>query len=116
MSRDARLYLDDIAESLAKVGRYIAGCNQQLFLNDELRVSGVERELFVAGEAAKHIASSVRVLAPDVDWRGIAGFRDVLGHDYFGIDPETLWEIASIHAPKALTAIAALLDKLDRSR
>lgn len=115
MSRDVALFVDDMATALAKVGRYVHGCSQLDFEGDELRQSAVERELFIAGEAAKHIASDVRSLAPELDWRGMAGFRDILGHEYFGIDPEMLWEIASVHAPRALELVLELQTRLGSS-
>ncbi len=113
MSRDTRLFLGDAIDALRKVGDYVDGRDLSMFLADELRVSGVERELFVAGEAAKHVPDDLRKRAADVDWRGLTGLRDVLAHDYFGIETETLFEIACNDAPRARVGLESLLARLD---
>lgn len=112
-SRETRLFLCDAIDALRKVANYVDGVDLAKFLADELRVSGVERELFVAGEAAKHVPEDLRKRAAHVDWRGLTGLRDVLAHDYFGIETETLFEIACNDAPRARAGLEALLALVD---
>ena len=93
MSRDWRLYLDDIVSSSEKIERFIEGMSFESFIADDKTRAAVEWHLFVIGEAAKHLPESERQLYPTIEWRKIAGLRDVLAHGYFGIDDEILWDV-----------------------
>jgi uncharacterized protein with HEPN domain len=105
VSRDWRLYLDDIVSSSEKIGRFIEGMCSESFIADEKTRAAVEWHLFVIGEAAKHLPESERQLYPDVEWRKIAGLRDVLAHGYFGIDDEILWDVVKNKVPVLLAQL-----------
>ncbi len=90
MSRDFRLYLDDIRASADKVLRYTRGLRQDEFVNDDKTFDAVVRNLEIIGEATKHIPQDVRERYPEVEWRRMAGLRDVVIHEYFGIDDRIL--------------------------
>ena len=76
MSRDWRLYLEDIERACEKVGRFTQGCDFESFVADERTYDAVLRNLEVIGEAAKRVPDNVRAQMPEVPWRAIAGFRD----------------------------------------
>ena len=95
MSRDWRIYLDDIVHACEKVHRFTAGISQATFQADERTFDAVVRNLEVIGEAAKHVPEHVRQQMPEIEWRKVAGLRDVLSHAYFGIDADVLWDIIS---------------------
>ena len=105
MSRDWRLYLDDIASSCEKIGQFIEGMTFDSFIADEKTRAAVEWHLFVTGEAAKHLPESERQLYPNVEWRKIAGLRDVLAHGYFAIDDEILWDVVKNKVPVLLAQV-----------
>lgn len=105
MSRDYRLYLDDIATSCAKILRYTAGLSFEAFLENELVYDAVLRNLEIIGEAAKNIPVEVRSRYPLTEWRKIAGLRDVLAHAYFGLEDVTLWDIVQNKVPPLLEQI-----------
>ena len=107
MSRSWLLFLEDMREAARKIIRYVGGRDEKLFFADEIAVDAVLRNLEVLGEAAKGIPPVIRVAHPEVDWRGIAGLRDVLAHAYFGLDLATLWDIIRNKVP-------LVLDQLDR--
>jgi uncharacterized protein with HEPN domain len=90
MSRDFKLYLDDIREAAEKTLRYTRGMSFDQFLGDEKTFNAVVRNLEIIGEAAKHISPDVRERYPQVEWRRIAGLRDVVIHEYFGVDDRIL--------------------------
>ena len=93
MSRSLRLYFDDILISCDKITRYTQGLNYDSFIADELRFDGVIRNLQIIGEAVKQIPQEMRNKYPQIEWRKIAGLRDILVHTYFSLENETIWDI-----------------------
>lgn len=85
MSRDELLYLDDIQESCEKVLRFTKGMTYKDFVNDDLRFDAVLRNLEIIGEAVKNISDETRRKYPQIKWRKIAGFRNIVAHEYLGL-------------------------------
>lgn len=85
MSRDYRLYLDDMRMAAEKVLRYTEGVDLAHFVDDDKTYDAVVRNLEVIGEAAKHVPAEVQVRYPEVTWRSIAGLRDIVAHEYFAM-------------------------------
>lgn len=110
MSRNWKLFLRDTIESASKIIRYTQNRDFDGFVSDEVIYDAVLRNLEIIGEAAKKIPRDVRQQHPDIDWRGIAGLRDILAHAYFGLDDETLWDIIVNKVPRLLE-VASQIDK-----
>lgn len=110
MSRDVRLYLDDIQASCEKILRYSQGLNFEQFVSDEKTFDAVVRNLEIIGEAAKHIPPVMRTRYPDVEWAKIAGLRDIVVHEYFGLDEDILWDVVQNRIPGLLGQIRQILD------
>ncbi|WP_027881936.1 HepT-like ribonuclease domain-containing protein [Meiothermus rufus] len=109
MSRNVRLYLEDIRESCARIRRYTAGFDFERFVADEKTVDAVVRNLIVIGEAVKNLPLDFRQRHPAIEWRKIAGLRDIVVHEYFGIDEDVLWDVIQTRIPKLEKAIDAIL-------
>ena len=109
MPRDFKLYLEDILEAVARIERYTAGQSFQQFSHDEKTVDAVVRNLEVIGEAVKRIPEEIRQKHPSMEWRKIAGLRDILVHEYFGIDAEIIWDIVQNKLPLLEQSVRSLL-------
>jgi uncharacterized protein with HEPN domain len=73
----------------------------------------VVRNLEIVGEAAKRLSPKLRERAPGIPWREMAGMRDKLVHDYFGVDLDLVWDVVAAELPAARTRILLLLDELE---
>ncbi len=111
MSRDYRLYLDDMRMAAEKVLRYTEGVDLAHFVDDDKTYDAVVRNLEVIGEAAKHVPAEVQVRYPEVTWRSIAGLRDIVAHEYFGIDEDILWDIVVNQVPQLLGQVKRILEE-----
>jgi uncharacterized protein with HEPN domain len=102
VSRSWQLFLRDMLEAARKVVRYTSNRQLEAFIADEMAYDATLRNLEVLGEAAKQIPEEVRQRHAEVDWRGIAGLRDILAHAYFALDNATLWKIVRTDIPRVL--------------
>ena len=93
MSRDYRLYWDDIQASTKKILQFTRGVSFDSFTNDTKTFDAVVLNLQIIGEAVKNISDSVKAKYPQVDWHRIAGLRDIIAHGYWGLNEELLWDI-----------------------
>jgi uncharacterized protein with HEPN domain len=100
VSRSWELFLRDMVEAVQKVIRYTADREVEAFVADEMAYDATLRNLEVLGEAAKNIPEEIRQRYPEVDWRGVAGLRDILAHAYFALDNATLWKIVRTDIPQ----------------
>jgi len=114
MSRDEIMYLQDIAQSCEKILRFTAGLTQSELIQDEKVYDAVVRNLEIVGEAAKHISEDLRKQLPDIEWRKIAGMRDMLAHTYFGIDDDILWDVVQNKVIQLAEATNAFLNRHGR--
>ena len=105
MSRSWLLFLADMEQASEKVLRFTEGLDLAAFTSQEMAYDAVLRNLEIIGEAAKGIPPRMRDRYPDVDWRGIAGLRDILAHAYFGLDNDTLWDIVRNKVPVLLVQV-----------
>ena len=90
---DDRSALRDIEHAAGLILGLISDLNFELYAEDWVVRSAIERQLSVIGEAVKRLSREFREGEPDVDWRGWAGFRDILVHAYDAVEPAIVWEV-----------------------
>jgi uncharacterized protein with HEPN domain len=106
--RDPDLLIQDMLEAVQKITHYIAGIEHDAFLCDEKTIDAVVRNLEVLGEAARQLPDDFTSRRPFIPWNKIAGLRNRIVHDHFGLDLEIIWQI--IHHD--LPPLKAQLEKL----
>lgn len=97
--RDIKLLLDDILLSIAKIERYVARLSREQFLNDEKTIDAVIRNLEIIGEATRQLPDDFTAEQSDIPWSQMAGLRNRIVHEYFGLDLDIIWEIVKYHLP-----------------
>ena len=113
MTKDPRVYLAHILECIQKIERFTAD-GEDRFLADVMVQDAVLRNFEVIGEATKRLDNAYRASHPEIPWRAVAGLRDVLIHQYEGVELERVWAIVERELPGLRAAIAALLPPLEQ--
>lgn len=111
MSRNPACRLEDIIEAAKMIEAYLEGYDYQSFVADRRTVDAVTRNLEIIGEAVKHLPPEMTSDYPDVPWKAIAGFRDILAHGYFRVDNAIVWDAASRQVAAIMHAAGEMLDK-----
>ena len=106
--KDDRLYLIHISECIQRIESYIEG-GREGFVKSRMKQDAVIRNFEIMGEAAKQISEKLRNAHAEIPWKRIAGFRDVLIHDYVGVDSEEVWRIIERDLPTLKKQIESLL-------
>lgn len=102
--------IDDIIAATEKVLRYTEGMDKSAFVADERTVDAVVRNLIVIGEAARHVPDDVVAANPQIPWARMRGMRNLVVHEYFGVDVDVLWDTVTGNLPALLPLLQDLLD------
>lgn len=106
--KDDRLYLIHIAECIGRIEEYVRG-GRDAFMASTLVQDAVLRNLQTLAESSQRLSDDLKARHPDIDWRRIAGFRNVLVHDYLGVDTGLVWKIVENDLPPLKVRIGAML-------
>jgi uncharacterized protein with HEPN domain len=107
--RDYKLYLHDIKEAVEKIETFTKGFTFEEFAKDTKTVDAVIRNLEIMGEAVKHISTRVKEKHPDIDWKAMAGMRNILAHEYFGVRMGIIWKTIRERLPELRYKIEEIL-------
>jgi len=105
-------FLQDIDNSLDRIFKYTNGMKFEDFIIDEKTIDAVERNFEIVGEAVKNLPEYFKQKYPEIPFRKIAGMRDKLIHDYFGIDYELVWNTIKTEIPVFHTKIKFILKQI----
>ena len=107
--REPKLYLQDILDSITKIDSYLEGRTYEKFMNDEMAFDAVVRNIEIIGEAAKNVPEEMKQLHKEIPWEKIAGMRNKMIHEYFGVDIEILWQTIKEDLPKLKQQVEAII-------
>jgi uncharacterized protein with HEPN domain len=110
--RDDRERLRDIKEAIEKIEKYVS-FGYQAFVEDERTQVWIIHHLQVIGEASNHLSDELTEQNPDIPWADIVGLRNILVHQYFGIDLRQVWETAELDMPVLKAKVREILQEIN---
>jgi uncharacterized protein with HEPN domain len=113
MSRSVRVYLCHIRDEADVLLRFSQGIDKEAFLNDETLTRSFVRSLEIIGEATKNLPDSLREKYARVPWRQMAGMRDKLIHEYFGVNYDLVWDVVIHQIPVLHEQIQAIFEEVE---
>jgi uncharacterized protein with HEPN domain len=109
-------YLEDITISMERITQYTEGFNLTSFKKDSKTVDAVIRNFEIIGEAAKKLSEELKKQNPEVPWKEMYYLRNRVMHEYFGIDYEIIWDIATNYLPANRAIVDKIIKELASSR
>ena len=95
MKKDPKVFIAHILESIERIEKYTQNLTKDEFFNSTQIQDAVIWRIAIIGEAVKNIPTEIKNKYPDIPWRQIAGMRDILIHEYFGVDLKLTWKVAT---------------------
>lgn len=112
--REWELYLKDIYNSINKIIKYTKGMGREEFFYEDRTFDAVMRNLEIIGEAVKHLPYELKTKYENVKWKKIAGLRDIVAHEYFGIDEDIIWDVVQNKILELRPEIEIIIESISR--
>lgn len=112
MKKDVRIHLAFILECIDLIEKYVGGVSFDFFMGSAQLQDAVIRRIELIGEAVRNVPQEIQAGNPGIPWSRIAGMRNILVHDYLGIDLKTAWNVATKEIPVLKKQISGLKKKL----
>lgn len=109
--RAAKLYLQDIVDSLTKIEKYSSNQIYEKFVNNDVTLDAVVRNFEIIGEAAKNVPPKIKHEYPDIPWREMTDFRNKVSHEYFGVEIKYVWKTIQEDVPGLAEKVQKVLNE-----
>ena len=116
MKADQSAFLNHILDAIKKIEKYIKDIDEESFKKNDLVQDGVIRQIEIIGEAVKRLSDELKNDSSHIPWQDIAGMRDKLIHDYFGVDIDTVWLTVEKDIPDLKENIKRIIDGLKKTK
>lgn len=110
--RSDKLYLRDIFDSIEKIEKYIQNLNYNDFSENSIIIDAVIRNLEIIGEATKNLSREMKISYPEIPWRKMAGMRNKVIHEYFGVNLKIVWKTIKERLPELKIKIEEILKNI----
>lgn len=110
MSRNLSLYLADILSSIDNIQSYTRSMTYDELIADRRTLDAVIHNFYIIGEATKQIPETIRIKYPQVEWKKIAGLRDIIAHAYFSLNTQIIWSIIQTKLEPLKATVEAILE------
>lgn len=104
--------INHILDAIVEIETYISGVSFEDFSDNSMMVYACIKQLEIIGEAANHLSVSITSKYQDIEWKQIVGLRNVLVHEYFGVDVNVVWDVILYDLPNFKTSILTIKDEI----
>ncbi|MBI4686136.1 MAG: DUF86 domain-containing protein [Nitrospirae bacterium] len=112
MTREYKLYIQDILDAIKEIEKYVEGMDYDQFLDDSKTKSAVVWKIETIGEASKNIPQTIKTKHKEIPWKDMSRIRDKIAHFYFGINYKIVWEVIKKRLPEIKPVIVRILSEL----